>query len=361
MRPPPRFAGHEELLAQMDWVRALARRLVADSELAADLEQSAWVAALERPPRMDGGEAGLRGWLAAVMRNAARQLRRGEERRRAREAERARPDRGEEDVADVVARGALQKRVTDAVMQLEEPYRSAVLHRYLDGHDAPRIAELQGITPAAARKRLSRGLEILRARLERSCGGDRGLLSAGLVALAGRGPSSAPAASGLAATTLFAAGVAMGTKIKLGAGGLALLSCLTLAWWPLGEDAEGPEVGQDAGAPLETGALAPPQKPSPPEETAVRSSSGRAPLPDAPAAPTGARALEVFTGGVESRAGVPIAGATVALHHKLGTWHGREPLASGTTDAEGRFRLELEAGAPRPCQVPSLWLSLIHI
>ena len=71
------------LLAEIEWIRRLARVLVADRDLADDLVQETCAVALERrsePP------ARLRPWLAAVLHNALRQHRRAAGRRRFRVA-----------------------------------------------------------------------------------------------------------------------------------------------------------------------------------------------------------------------------------------------------------------------------------
>ena len=44
---PPTF---EDLLRHSAWVQALARTLVRDADLAEDLVQETWLAALRRPP-----------------------------------------------------------------------------------------------------------------------------------------------------------------------------------------------------------------------------------------------------------------------------------------------------------------------
>ncbi|NUP98054.1 MAG: hypothetical protein HUU28_18000, partial [Planctomycetaceae bacterium] len=59
----------EELLAESDWVRRLARALVSDPDAAEDVAQQALVAALERPPKADRP---LRPWLRVVVENFAR-------------------------------------------------------------------------------------------------------------------------------------------------------------------------------------------------------------------------------------------------------------------------------------------------
>ena len=78
------------LLAETEWLRALAAALVRDPGAVDDAAQEAAVAALEHPPT---GER--RAWLAVVLRNFVRQRRRGEGRRERREraSARARPPR----------------------------------------------------------------------------------------------------------------------------------------------------------------------------------------------------------------------------------------------------------------------------
>ena len=62
------------------------------------------------------------------------------------------------------------------VLGLDEPARKTVLLRYFDGLSAPEIAERRGENPVTVRKRLSRALAVLRARLERDMGeGEGGL------------------------------------------------------------------------------------------------------------------------------------------------------------------------------------------
>src|SRR6185295_7826934 len=75
-------AEHENVLAHAPYVRALARELVFDAELARDVEQETWLAALENEPRDRGA---LRGWLAALVRNFAHKAWRSGARREARE------------------------------------------------------------------------------------------------------------------------------------------------------------------------------------------------------------------------------------------------------------------------------------
>jgi RNA polymerase sigma factor (sigma-70 family) len=171
MEESPRSVRSDELLAQMGWVRALARGLLSDPGLADDVAQDAWILATERPPREREG-SGLKSWLASVARTLARQSVRSSERRTAREKLAARPEAVSTDPS-VVERGAMQERVVRAVMELEEPYRSTILHRYLDGLSAAEIARRQGVAPAAVRQRLARAIDKLRRRMDADFAGDR--------------------------------------------------------------------------------------------------------------------------------------------------------------------------------------------
>jgi RNA polymerase sigma-70 factor (ECF subfamily) len=209
----------EELLDNMGWVRSLAAALVRDPAELDDVVQDTWITALERPPRRTTGPA-LRAWLAAVVRTLARQSVRRERRRRSRERAAARPE-AEPSTADVLVRAALHRRIVDAVMALEEPYRSTVLLRYLDGASAPRIAELQSVSPAAVRKRLSRGLAQLRERLDAEHGGERvawcglALGSRDISGVENLGPVFAPLAT--QGGQIMARAALASTAVKIGA------------------------------------------------------------------------------------------------------------------------------------------------
>src|SRR5687767_7643748 len=95
--PDPRV-----LLAEREWLRALARALVGESD-ADELSQEVVVAALERSPET---RAGLRPWLARVARRLALQRLRRLTRRERRERAAAR-DEAQPSAADVVERAQL--------------------------------------------------------------------------------------------------------------------------------------------------------------------------------------------------------------------------------------------------------------
>ena len=158
---PGRTITCEELLARSDWVRGLVRRIVLDEDGVDDVLQELHLELWRRRPRLSGDP---RSWLAAVSRNLARRARRDESVRREHEA-RAAVERPRAPADDGVARLRLQRSLADAVLALREPYREAVIERHLDGLEYAALAARHGISEEAARKRVSRGLELLRARL----------------------------------------------------------------------------------------------------------------------------------------------------------------------------------------------------
>src|SRR5438477_5214312 len=79
----------EALLANADWVRALARRLVSDPDAADDIVQDAWTSALQHPPR---GEQSLPAFLRSIVANLARSKFRKDRHRQLREHRAAREE-----------------------------------------------------------------------------------------------------------------------------------------------------------------------------------------------------------------------------------------------------------------------------
>lgn len=159
----------DTLLAHGDFVRALAQALVFDSTLADDVAQEAWLMAIEHPPR---SPAAGRNWLARVTRSAASKMLIGMSRRRAREHAAARRE-AIPSADEVIEREATRRRVVEAVLALEEPYRAVVLLRFFDGLPPREIARRLGVPVETARTRLKRALDRLRAKLDAEEGGDR--------------------------------------------------------------------------------------------------------------------------------------------------------------------------------------------
>ncbi len=382
-RPDPQDI--ERLLEQGRWVRALAARLV-DEGAADDVLQDTWVAALEGAPHLGAGEGGLgrlQAWLAGAARNLARKRHRDEGARASRE--RAHADRRAAESATAAAAGAsgrltggtpatdsgadpaselerleLQRRVVDLVLGLEEPYRSTIVARYLDERRVAEIAADKGVSPAAVRQRLSRGLSQLRARLDEEHGGDRAawcLAFAGLAKLPaspllplGTAPSATPsppafmgatsaatsASSGGSLATLLTGGLLLATKSTVAslaaATAVALISLgAYLATRPTPLDPQGApslesvDAGRSAPA-----ALATPERdldaPSVPDASRTRG------LGAAPALAGERARAAYFEGLVVDAQGTPIEGAFV---------YADETAQRTQSDAAGRFQLPL--------------------
>jgi RNA polymerase sigma factor (sigma-70 family) len=222
----------EALLAQSNWLRRLARGLVRDENAAEDLVQDTWVAALRAKP------ADLRAWMSVVSRNFARRSRRDAGLRSAHEPQGARSERveGPDEIAERVE---LQRKLAEALLALEEPYRSALVLRYLDGHSTIQVAERLGVSHDAARQRISRGLAKLREKLDREHEGGRAGWMSALVPFA-----HAPKA------TIAGGLLLMGTKTKIVVA-LAVAVLGLLLWrGPLAPTALEPDPAPTAAVPL---------------------------------------------------------------------------------------------------------------
>ncbi|MBL8896047.1 MAG: sigma-70 family RNA polymerase sigma factor [Planctomycetes bacterium] len=215
----------DDLLAQEPFVRALARQLVLDGARADDVVQQTWLAALQADR---SGVDSRRAWLAAIVRRVAATMRRGEARRRGRERRVARPEA--DDAADLArTREDARRAVVDAVFALDEPWRTTLILRYLDGLPQREIAQRMGVPVETVHSRLRRALELLRARLDADHGGDRLSWTLGLVPLAL--PSGAVPMAVLSSSAVPGA-LAMLVKLKSVAVvlAIALIGCLWLTW-----------------------------------------------------------------------------------------------------------------------------------
>ena len=202
MRNEPILADINALLAHTDWVRGLARSLVKWGDPGVeDVVQETWLRAMEHPPR--AGE-NLRAWLSAVVRNVVRQARRSEARRARRERSRVQGDEAP-DTAEVVERADAHRMLVNHLMDLDEPYRTAILLRFFENLPPRRVAKQVGCPVETVRAWLRRGLEKLRWRLDRAHGGDG---KAWLLALV---PLLKPAQVAVAST----GGLLLGTKVAV--------------------------------------------------------------------------------------------------------------------------------------------------
>lgn len=165
----------------MDWIRRLAARLVRDADVRDDLVQESLLASWMRRaslrfPRAFGASYLRRGEVRAA---------RGENRRSRRELAGGAHWIGSHggDPADAAERAELCSRVLAALAALDEPYRSTLALRYVDGLEPATIATRTGVPAATVRSRIGRGLERMRDALDAAYHGERRTWLRGLVAL----------------------------------------------------------------------------------------------------------------------------------------------------------------------------------
>src|SRR5262249_2476393 len=143
----------------------------------------------------------------AVLVNFARQAGRSAARRSAREERAARPE-AVASTLEVLARAAAHRELVDAVMALDEPFRTAILLRFFDELPPRRIGRGVGVPLGAVHSRLQRGLARLRGHLDERKHGERGAWVAALLPLAKQAGPSWPISTGA---------LAMSAKWKLAA------------------------------------------------------------------------------------------------------------------------------------------------
>lgn len=159
----------EALLAEADWLHRLARAMLRDDDLAHDVAQDTLVAALGQP-RVP--VTNLRAWLQAIAQRLAARRRRTEARRMQHERQVV-VSEGDEREAATAERLRLHRRLCEAVLELPEPYRTAVSLRFFDDLPPRAIARRTGASAAVVRQRVHRGLTMLRERFDGEAG-DRG-------------------------------------------------------------------------------------------------------------------------------------------------------------------------------------------
>lgn len=181
---------------------AALRQVNGDVHLAHDIAQTVF-ASLARQARSLSHRETLTGWLYTSAHFAAAKIVRGESRRRHRE---------ENFMRDPLSENApdpdwekLRPVLDDAMHQLKETDREALLLRYFENRQFAEVGAKLGLNENAARMRVERSLEKLRAILAK-----RGLTTTALAsAISAHAVQTAPA--GLAATLSTAAITAAGT------------------------------------------------------------------------------------------------------------------------------------------------------
>lgn len=332
----------DELLDNAAWVRRLARRMLADQGLAEDVAQETWIAGLRAGPR--GAE--LRPWLARVVRNFALQARRSERARSSREQAVARREPSPSS-SETLERAELHARLVQAVLGLEEPFRTTILWRYFEELADDEIARRAGIDVATVRSRVARARAKLRDDLTRRGGPPERWLAALL-------PLDATRLAPIAAGTVIGGTGAIVMSIKLVGATAAAVALAAALWWAW--PAERGSLSEPAAPLAETGRpaldVADPSRSGGTAGESARSAADVAPAPADAAIAAPPASLRGVVLDEDGR--VPLAGARVV--HRKGSELARSGVAAVSTDvatesdADGRFEIE----APRDADV-GLW------
>ena len=165
----PESKRTEELLHHAKALRAMARALIGNRTEAEDLVQDTLVLALESPPAWGDG---IGGWLRGVLRQKARHRHRADASRARREIGSAKREALPPTV-DIVARRAQLATLVEEVLHLREPYQTVLYLRFFEEKGPGEIARELSVPEGTIASQVSRGLELLRIRLDARTGGDR--------------------------------------------------------------------------------------------------------------------------------------------------------------------------------------------
>jgi len=147
-------------------VFALARRVLADPQLAEEVVQEVFLRLWDHPDRFDPGRGSLRSYLLAQCHGRSVDLIRSEESRKAREARdhRERAEAGydlEHEVWDLAVAG----HVREALDALPVDERRCIELAYFGGRSYREVAELLGQPEGTVKSRIRAGLKRLRSGL----------------------------------------------------------------------------------------------------------------------------------------------------------------------------------------------------
>jgi RNA polymerase sigma factor (sigma-70 family) len=262
----------------IDWVYAAALRQVRDPHTADDVTQAVFLALSRQAPKLAGGVV-LSAWLFRVTRRASAMALRSAGRRRTHERRAAIMVREEQSTMDEQAWETLAPVLDEVVGKLPKADRQSILLRYYERKSFAEIGAALAIGEPAARKRISRAIERMRALLGgRGMAFAAGALAAGMSSYMSQAApaSTAAAVAAVTATPGLASPMVLSlsrgavqmiswTNAKIGAGaGLLVLAAIGLSIGVAQVTGSGkPGAGDKAGAkPTAAAAAAPASAPA---------------------------------------------------------------------------------------------------
>lgn len=172
-----------DLHAERLW-RAVARLMNHDPTEVADVVQETFMAAARAAHQYDAGRGTTWAWLWAIARNQLalyyrkslrlRELQQAQMRLRSAGSQGHACLAGRSNVPDLPPALAEQAEtrllIRATLAQLDEPFQSLLIARYLEGESAEQIGQTTGQSPGAVRSQLVRARQVFRAAFERMAG-----------------------------------------------------------------------------------------------------------------------------------------------------------------------------------------------
>ncbi len=212
-RSEPAFA--ELVRRHVDLVYSAALRMVRDSQLAEDVTQGTFMALAKNAHELADHPV-LSGWLHRTAQNLAAKIIRTDTRRRAREQEAATMNALLSPESDAPWEH-IAPHLDNALDELSEPDRDALLLRYFERKSAREMAQILGVSDEAAQKRVTRAVERLRELFARrgvavGAGGLAVIITGNAVQAAPAGLAVAICSAAMAGTALTTTTIATATK-----------------------------------------------------------------------------------------------------------------------------------------------------
>lgn len=200
----------DPVVAELPWLRRLARRLAADD--AEDLVQDTWLLARRYQPVARGGR-GLRSWLAQTMRNRQRSHARSATARTRREQQAPLSEDAPSAERSVIEADVIRV-LEEALSTLNDEQRYLLRERFFSERTAADLANELDVPSATVRTQIRRSLMKLRDELDARHGRDRARWASAVVAVPGirsaTGGATMASAKGIAGAATAAGLLAVG-------------------------------------------------------------------------------------------------------------------------------------------------------